>query len=105
MNSQIIANDSNRFTLNTWQSYINKKKLELLTHIASRDYLENTSENIKFISIIKELVNCNLFNISSLTFCILKLLENSFIDSDILYEEVSDTNTTTTITTTTVTVE
>ena len=53
MNSQIIANDSNRFTLNTWQSYINKKKLELLTHIASIDYLENTSENIKFISIIK----------------------------------------------------
>lgn len=95
MTSQTISNDSNILTLNIWQFHIDKKKLELLTHIASRDYLENTSENIQFISIIKELVNCNLFNISSLAFCILKLLENSFIDSNILYEAVSDTNTTT----------
>ena len=95
MTSQTISNDSNILTLENWQSHIDKKKLELLTHVASSNYLENTSENLQFISIIKELVNCNLFNISSLAFCILKLLENSFIDSNILYEAVSDTNTTT----------
>ena len=95
MNSQTVSNNPNILTHETWHSYIDKKKIELLTYISSSNYLENTSENIKFISIIKELVNCNLFNISNLAFCILKLLENSFIDSDILYEAVSDTNTTT----------
>ena len=89
MTSQIISNEQNIFTLNTWQFHIDKKKLELLTHIASSNYLENTSENIQFISIIKELINCNLFNISNIAFYVLKLLENTVIDSDILYEAVS----------------
>ena len=93
MTSQTISNVPNILTLNIWQFHIDKKKLEFLTHIASRDYLENTSENIKFISIIKELVNCNLFNVSNIAFYILKLLENTFIDSDILYEAILDTNT------------
>ena len=93
MTSQPVLNNPNILTLENWQSHIDKKKLELLTHVASSNYLENTSENLQFISIIKELVNCNLFNISNIAFYILKLLENTFIDSDILYEAVSDTNT------------
>lgn len=105
MTSQTIYNEPKILTLEIWQSYIDKKKLELLTHIASRDYLENTSENIKFISIIKELVNCNLFNISNIAFYILKLLENTFIDSYILCKSASydilNTNTKTTTTKTT----
>jgi hypothetical protein len=93
MTSQTISNVPNILTLNIWQSHIDKKKLEFLTHIASSNYLENTSENLQFIYIIKELVNCNLFNISNIAFCILKLLENTFIDSDIICEVISDTNT------------
>ena len=89
MSSQTVSKNQNLLTLDTWQSHIDKKKLELLTYIASRDYLENTSDNIKFISIIKELVNYNLFNISNIAFYVLKLLENTFIDSNILYEVIS----------------
>jgi hypothetical protein len=90
MNSQIISNEPNILTLDTWQFHIDKKKLEFLTHIASSNYLENTSENLQFISIIKELVNCNLFNISKLAFYVLKLLEHTFIDSTIICEVISD---------------
>lgn len=95
MSSQTVSNNQNILTLDKWQSHIDKKKLELLTYIASSNYLENTSENIKFIYIIKELVNCNLFNISTIAFYVLKLLENAFIDSDILYASASDINTNT----------
>ena len=93
MTSQPVLNNPNILTLENWQSHIDKKKLELLTHVASSNYLENTSENLQFISIIKELVNCNLFNISNIAFYILKLLENTFIYSDIICEVISDTNT------------
>ena len=89
MSSQTVLNNQNILTLDKWQSHIDRKKLELLTYIASRDYLENTSENIKFISIIKELINCNLFNISNIAFYVLKLLENTFIDSNLLYDSVT----------------
>ena len=92
MTSQPVLNNPNILTLENWQFHIDKKKLELLTHISSSNYLENTSENLQFISIIKELVNCNLFNILNIAFYILKLLENTFIDSDIICEVISDTN-------------
>ena len=107
MSSQTVLNNQNILTLDKWQSHIDKKKLELLTYIASRDYLENTYENIKFISIIKELVNCNLFNVSTIAFYVLKLLENTFINSNLLYEAIlydsSATNTTANTTTKTTT--
>ena len=72
-----------------WQSHIDKQKLNLITNISSSNYLENTTENLQFISIIKGLVNCNLFNVSNIAFSLLKLLENTYIDSNILCESIS----------------
>ena len=81
--------DTQTLSYEIWQTHIDKQKLNLITNISSSNYLENTTENLKFISIIKALVNCNLFNVSNIAFYLLKLLENTYIDSNILCESIS----------------
>ena len=89
MNPDIPDTDTQTLSYEIWQSYIDKQKLNIITNISSSNYLENTTDNLQFISIIKALVNCNLFNVSNIAFSLLKLLENTYIDSNILCKSIS----------------
>jgi len=68
-----------------WNKYIYKKKLELLDTINNTDKLNNTPDSLKFNNVLKNhIVKINIFNMSYITFMMLKFLETSFIPSEII---------------------
>lgn len=75
----------NNLTIIDWNKYIYKKKLELLDTINNTDKLHNTEDSFKFNDVLKKhLIKINIFNMSYITFMMLKFLETSFIPSEII---------------------
>jgi hypothetical protein len=81
----------NNLTVIDWNKYIYKKKLELIDtidnidNIDTTDKLNNTPDSFKFNDVLKNhIVKINIFNMSYITFMMLKFLETSFIPSEII---------------------
>jgi hypothetical protein len=75
----------NNLTVSDWNEYIYKKKIELVDTINNTDKLNNTPDSFKFNDVLKNhIVKINIFNMSYITFMILKFLETSFIPSEII---------------------
>jgi hypothetical protein len=75
----------NNLTVIDWNKYIYKKKIELLDTINNTDKLNNTPDSFKFNDVLKNhIVKINIFNMTYITFMMLKFLETSFIPSEII---------------------
>lgn len=75
-------------TVNDWNKYIYKKKIELIDTIDTIDNSKNlntTKDSFKFNDVLKNnIVKINMFNMTYITFIMLKFLETSFIPSEII---------------------
>ena len=71
--------------INDWNAYIYKKKLEFIDNINNTDKLHNIPDSFKFNDILKNtIIKINIFNMTYITFMMLKFLETSFIPSEII---------------------
>ena len=82
---------NNLLTVTDWNNYIYKKKLEFIENInntSSTDTINNlnhTPDSVKFNDILKNhILRINIFNMTYITFMMLKFLETSFIPSEII---------------------
>ena len=72
-------------TVNDWNKYIYKKKIELIDTIDNSKNLNTTKDSFKFNDVLKNnIVKINMFNMTYITFIMLKFLETSFIPSEII---------------------
>jgi len=88
---------NNILKINDWNNYIYKKKLEFIENINNTNTtdttdttdtinkLHNTPDSFKFNDILKnQILKINIFNMTYITFMMLKFLETSFIPSEII---------------------
>ena len=79
--------------IDDWQNHINDKKQTIIEQIDNSNNLDNSSENRKFIEILKSIINCKIFNVSTFSFLAINLLVTSlFIDSKIIINILKDKN-------------
>jgi len=79
--------------IDDWKNYINNKKQYIIDQIDNSNNLDNSSENSKFIEILKSIINCKIFNVTTFSFLAINLLVNAlFIDSEIIKTIIKDNN-------------
>jgi len=95
INNNIINENQNKFNLTDWSNYIDYKKLLIIKKIDSTNYLDDSIENIKFIKILKSIIESRIFDISHISFLSIKLLEYTYIKSEIINDafEINNSNT------------
>lgn len=82
---------TNNITIDEWQQYIDYKKKLIIENINNTDDLDNSKDNIKFITILKSIINLKIFNISKFSYSAINLLIiSSFINPVILYNIIKD---------------
>jgi len=73
-----------------WQNYIDYKKKVIIENINNTIDLDNSEDNIKFINILKSIINIKIFNVSKFSFLALNLLFTaSFINPIILLDIIN----------------
>jgi len=95
INNNIINENQNKFNLTDWSNYIDYKKLLIIKKIDSTNYLDDSIENMKFIKILKSIIESRIFDISHISFLSIKLLEYTYIKSEIINDafEINNSNT------------
>ena len=85
---------THNITIDEWQEYIYYKKQLIIENINSLDDLDNSKDNIKFITILKSIINLKIFNISKFSYSAINLLIiSSFINPIILYNIIKQDET------------
>ena len=78
------------FDITKWDNYIYTKKLELIDDIEqSNTILDKSISSTIFNDILKDIININIFNISYISFMLLKFLESSFIPTEIILNVIN----------------
>ena len=78
------------FDVNKWNNYIYNKKIELIDDIEnSNNTLDTSKSSTIFNEILKDMININIFNISYITFMLLKFLETSFIPTEVILNVIN----------------
>ena len=78
------------FDINKWNNYIYNKKIELIDDIEnSNNTLDTSKSSTIFNEILKDIININIFNISYISFMLLKFLETSFIPTEIILNVIN----------------
>ena len=78
------------FDITKWDNYIYTKKLELIDDIEqSNTILDKSISSTIFNDILKDIININIFNISYISFMLLKFLELSFIPTEIILNVIN----------------
>jgi len=67
-----------------WNDYIYKKKQDLINEIEKNNILDNSKSTLIFNDILKDVIKINIFNISYISFMLLKFMESTFIPSYLL---------------------
>ena len=78
------------FDVNKWNNYIYNKKIELIDDIENTNNTLDTSKSSTiFNDILKDMININIFNISYISFMLLKFLETSFIPTEVILNVIN----------------
>ena len=78
------------FDINKWNNYIYNKKIELIDDIENTNNTLDTSKSSTiFNEILKDIININIFNISYISFMLLKFLETSFIPTEVILNVIN----------------
>jgi hypothetical protein len=70
-------------TYEEWYNFIKIKKIKLLKHIDNTSFLDNSTENIKFITILNTIFNMDIFNISRISYLGFSFLD-IYINTDLI---------------------
>ena len=85
---------AHNITIDEWQEYIDYKKQLIIENINNTDDLDISKDNIKFITILKSIINLKIFNISKFSYSAINLLIiSSFINPIILYNIIKQDET------------
>ena len=80
-----------KLDIHIWQNHIDAKKKYIIEQIDNSHNLDKSSSNKKFIEILKNIINCKIFNVSQFAFLAIKLLVDScFINSQIVLDILKD---------------
>ena len=78
------------FDINKWNKYIYDKKKELIDDIENtNNTLDTSKSSMIFNDILKDIININMFNISYISFMLLKFLETSFIPTEVILNVIN----------------
>lgn len=67
-----------------WNEYIERMKINIVNELQDKTYMANEEENLRFIKIMKNIVNTNILNLSNIGYLFLKFLDNTYIDNYII---------------------
>ena len=94
MSIYMYSNIENRkLTLIEWNTYITYKKTYILNTILKPTSLENSEEYKSFIKTFQTIINYKIFNISHILFLVIKLLEDSYLDSSVVNRIINNDTT------------
>lgn len=85
--------ENKKLTLSEWNTYITYKKTYILNTILKPTSLENSEEYKSFIKTFQTIINYKIFNISHILFLVIKLLEDSYLDSSVVNRIINNDTT------------